>query len=78
MQVTLKTLGGGRPAGEFNRALRRLSRLHQRDGQVHEVTLKAWIRPGGKPGKKQLKWAVRTGIASGRQELALSSGKAQK
>ena len=74
--VSATTLGGRRARGEFNRALRRLSRLHQSSDAVHEVTLKVFIRRSPNRGKKQIKWSVRTNIATGRKEISNSQGKA--
>lgn len=77
-QLTLDSLAGGRPKGEFNRALKRLARLHQRGEDIHEVTLKVRIRPAHKRGRKQVSYTVRTGIVGGRNEVAVSSGKASR
>ena len=72
--LTLDTLGKGRAKGEFNRQLRRLSRLHQRADEVHEISLKIWIRPGQKRGKT-IRWDVRSNISARRQEIGQIAGK---
>lgn len=73
--LTIDTLGGGRTKGELNRHLRRLSRLHQRPDDVHEISLKVWIRPASKRGGKIVRWDVRSNVSARRQEIGQSTGK---
>jgi len=73
--LTLDTLGKGRAKGEFNRQLRRLSRLHQRADEVFELSLKIWLRPATKRGRKMMRWDVRSNISARRQEIGQIAGK---
>ena len=75
--LTVDTLAKGRAKGEFNRQLRRLSRLHQRADEVFELSLKIWIRPAAKRGRKTMRWDVRSNISARRQEIGQIAGKSK-